>query len=142
MTDDSVRPERSAAELRHVARGLHTILVVDDVAASRYSTARVLQHAGFKTVEVDAGIEAITHAGTASALVLDVNLPDMNGVQVCSILKTTEQYRHLPIVLTTAFFAEAVHREAGTQAGADAYLVTPLDPEELTATLDRLLARR
>lgn len=139
MTGEPPRVQASEAELRTAARGRFTILVVDDTAASRYPIVRWLKHAGFETIEVETGIEAITGAAGASAVLLDVNLPDMNGVQVCSILRTTQEYKHLPIVLMSAYYGDQVHREAGLDAGADAYLAAPLDPNEVTAALDRLL---
>lgn len=140
LSEDSVRPfsERDFG-LRAGARAAHRILVVDDLPASRYPTVRSLQHAGFQTLEVEAGMEALANAAVVSAVVLDVNLPDVNGVAVCSMLKESDRYKHLPVILTSAFYADEVHMEAGRQAGAAAYMVAPFDFAELVANLDRLL---
>src|SRR5438128_317590 len=67
------------------ARNQSTVLVVDDEPAVRYSTARQLQSAGFKTLETASGYEALDMAERADAVVLDVNLPDLYGIEVCSI---------------------------------------------------------
>jgi len=120
-------------------RASFTILVVDDVPASRYAAVRLLQVCGFRTTEAAEGNECLACAESSSAVLLDVNLPDLNGVEVCRVLKTRSP--HLPVVLMSAFYVDDLHREAGTSAGADAYLVPPLTPEELGATFDRLLRR-
>ncbi|MFL6693975.1 MAG: two-component system response regulator [Ramlibacter sp.] len=121
------------------ARSQSTVLVVDDEPAVRYATARQLQSAGFKTLETASGYEALDLAGRAAAVVLDVNLPDLHGVEVCSILRKREATERLPVVLTSAVYVDELHRDAGLSSGADAYLIAPLNPDELTAILDRLL---
>lgn len=120
-------------------RSSFTVLVVDDVPASRYAAVRLLQVCGYRTTEASEGNECLARAESASAVLLDVNLPDLNGVEVCRVLKTRSP--DLPVVLMSAFYVDDLHREAGNSAGADAYLVPPFTSEELGATLDRLLHR-
>jgi CheY-like chemotaxis protein len=120
-------------------RAGHTILVVEDQPAARYAASKMLQNAGFRTLETGSGYEAITMAGSASAVLLDINLPDVHGVQVCTDLRSGKATQKLPVVLTSAVYVDDLHREAGLAAGADAYLVAPLVPEELISTFDRLL---
>jgi CheY-like chemotaxis protein len=127
-------PEMSAV------RSQYTILVVEDEPAVRYATVKQLQSAGFKTLETASGYEALVLADRAAAVVLDVNLPDVHGIEVCSVLKRRESTARLPVVLTSAVYVDDLHRDAGLSSGADAYLIAPLDPEELTALIDRLLA--
>jgi DNA-binding response OmpR family regulator len=134
MAADDAEPDGAAAR-----RAGHTVLVVDDEPASRYATTRRLQLAGYKTVETPSGYDALDLAGQATAVVLDVNLPDLNGVQVCGALRRRLP-RELPIVLHSAVYVDELHRDAGLTAGADVYLVAPLQAEQLLATLDRLLA--
>lgn len=124
-----------------MGRKAHTVLVVDDEPASRYATARVLQDAGFSTLETGSGYDAIASAQAVAAIVLDVNLPDVNGVKVCSTIKSQPSTRNLPIVLHSAVYEDELYRGAGLTAGADAYLA-PLQHEILVATLDKLLAMR
>ena len=69
-------------------RRLATILVVDDNAASRYATVRYLKSGGFLTLEAATGQEALDLAETGpDAVVLDINLPDMDGFEVCQALR-------------------------------------------------------
>ena len=121
------------------ARNQSTVLVVDDEPAVRYSTVRQLQNAGFKTLETASGYEALDMVHGADAVLLDVNLPDLHGVEVCSIIRKREATARLPVVLTSAVYVDDLHRDAGLSSGADAYLIAPLNPDEVMAVLDRLL---
>lgn len=129
-----IRPNLLEAE-----RGQRTVLVVDDEPAALYATVRLLQDAGFRTLETGSGREALQLVGRASAVILDVNLPDMHGVQVCGALKASRTTAHLPVLLKSAVFTDDMHMDAGLTSGADAYLVPPFEPDVLVATLDRLL---
>jgi len=122
-----------------LTRASFTVLVVDDQPALLYATSRMLQRAGYKTLETGLGEEAITLAPAASAVVLDVNLPDVHGIEVCGVLKSDRKTARIPVVLTSAVYVDELHRGAGLSSGADAYLIAPLNPDELAATLDRLL---
>lgn len=122
-----------------LTRSSFTVLVVDDQPALLYATSRMLQRSGFKTLEASLGEEAIALAPEASAVVLDVNLPDVHGIEVCSVLKSGKTTAAIPVVLTSAVYVDELHRGAGLASGADAYLIAPLSPEDLAATLDRLL---
>jgi len=120
-------------------RSAHTICVVDDHEASRYAAVKSLQALGFKTVEAETGQDAILAAERAvSAMLLDVNLPDMNGVKVCQIIKSKPGPK-LPVVLMTAVYVDDLHRSAGMSAGADAYLMSPVSKQQLGAVFDKLL---
>lgn len=121
-------------------RAQHTILVVEDDPATRYATVRLLQAAGFRTLETASGYEALTMAESSSAVLLDVNLPDVHGIEVCSLLRARQSTARLPVVLTSAVYVDDLHREAGLSCGADLYLVPPLDPDHVTSTLDSLIA--
>jgi len=138
-----IAQERAAAPSADVsarsARSQHAVLVVEDDAATRYATVRLLQASGFRTLETASGYEALTMADKASAVLLDVNLPDVHGIEVCSLLRARESTARLPVILTSAVYVDELHREAGLSCGADAYLVPPLEPAFLTATLDRLI---
>lgn len=124
------------------ARGGHTVLVVEDDAATRYATVRLLQAAGFRTLETASGYEALAMADRSSAVLLDVNLPDVHGIEVCSLLRARASSARLPVVLTSAVYVDDLHRDAGLSCGANDYLVAPLNSEAVTATLDRLIAAK
>lgn len=119
-------------------RSAHTILVVDDRAASLYAASRLLRHAGFNTVEAMTGEKAMALADACSAVLLDVNLPDTNGVAVCQFIKANSPK---PVILMSASYTDDLHRGAGLQAGADGYLVPPLDGRAMVSAFDRLLGQ-
>src|SRR6476469_149858 len=76
-----------------------TILVVDDNPATRYSTSRVLRSAGFEVVEATTGREAVLKAsGNPDLIILDVNLPDIDGFEVCRILRSTTLTARTPVI--------------------------------------------
>ncbi|HKQ88776.1 MAG TPA: response regulator [Candidatus Acidoferrales bacterium] len=117
-----------------------TVLVVDDNDALRYSIARALKEAGYKILEARTGTEAIARAAEMPTLItLDVNLPDMDGFQVCRRLKSSPETAHIPILHVSSTFTDAQSRVHGLQGGADAYLAEPIDRSELVATVAALL---
>ena len=126
-----------------IDRGRHTVLVVDDNPATRYSTTRVIRAAGFLTEEADSGGSAISMAGGGvAAVVLDVHLPDMSGFDVCRALRGNPRTSLIPVVHLSAAYVQSEHRVAGLNAGADAYMVHPVEPPLLIATLQALIRAR
>jgi PAS domain S-box-containing protein len=127
-----------------IDRGLHTVLVVDDNPATRYSTSRVLRAAGFKIEEAASGTEALAHArkGGISGVVLDVHLPDMDGFDVCRAIRAEPATEHLPVVHLSATHVADEDRVTGLNAGADAYMVHPAEPAVLVATIQALIRAR
>jgi CheY-like chemotaxis protein len=81
-----------------IDRSLHSVLVVDDNASSRYATSRTLRAAGFNTVEASAGAEALELVEFVSAVVLDVHLPDLLGFEVCRLMRSRAATASLPVV--------------------------------------------
>lgn len=121
----------------------HTVLVVDDNPTTRYATARVIRAAGFQTLEAGTGGEALALASQKiSAVVLDVHLPDFSGFEVCRELRLKPPTATLPVVHLSATFVRNEDKVAGLNAGADAYLVHPVEPPVLIATLQALIRAR
>jgi PAS domain S-box-containing protein len=126
-----------------IDRSVHTVLVVDDNPATRYSTARVIRAAGFRTDEAGTGAEALEKvAQGVSAVVLDVHLPDTDGFEVCRIIRSRPATATLPVVHLSAEFVRSEDRVTGLNAGADGYLVHPVEPAVLVATLQALIRAR
>jgi CheY-like chemotaxis protein len=125
-----------------IDRSKHSVLVVDDNASSRYATARSLRAAGFNIVEAAAGAEALELVEFVSAVVLDVHLPDLLGFEVCRLLRTRAATASLPVVHVSAVYVSPAEQATGIEAGADAYMVSPVDPLTLVATLDELIEQR
>jgi signal transduction histidine kinase len=119
------------------------ILVVDDNPATLYSTSRILKSAGFIVVEAATGQEAFDLAlrGT-EAIVLDVNLPDINGFEVCKRLRAHSATARIPVIHLSATFVKDVDKVTGLEAGADGYLTHPVEPPVLIATLNAFLRAR
>jgi CheY-like chemotaxis protein len=120
------------------------ILVVDDNVATRYAVRRVLEHHGFRVEEAGTGGEGLARlaAQDFGALVLDVNLPDMSGFDVVRQLREDARMRLLPVVHVSAASIATGDLITGLNAGADAYLIHPVDPDVLLATLRTLLRAR
>ena len=126
-----------------IDRSRHTVLVVDDNPTTRYATTRVIRAAGFETREAGTGGEALVLASQhISAVVLDVHLPDFSGFEVCRELRIKPATATLPVVHLSATFVRNEDKVAGLNAGADAYLVHPVEPPVLIATLQALIRAR
>jgi signal transduction histidine kinase len=117
-----------------------TILTVDDNDALRYTLTRTLRGEGYKVIEARTGLEALQLAGQSPDLItLDLNLPDLDGYEVCRRLKTNPQTAHIPILHISATFVQPEHRVRGLDGGADAFLAEPISGAELLATVGALL---
>lgn len=119
------------------------ILVVDDNEYGRYATCKMLGEAGFDVIEADSGKSALEKAiQNPSLIVLDINLPDMSGFEVCKVLKENEETKYIPILFLTAQYLKIEDKVTGLDIGADAYLTQPVQPAELVATVRALLRLR
>jgi len=115
------------------------LLLVDDNEAKRYVLATWLRRAGHQVTEVGTGREALRQAGAAELVLLDVNLPDMSGFEVCRLIKSNPQTAAIPVIQVSATAVEVADRAHGLTQGADAYLVEPSEPAELLATVTAAL---
>ena len=120
------------------------LLVVDDNPASLYSTSRILRAGGFEVIEASTGKDALAAAESADIglIVLDVNLPDIDGLEVCRRLRARTSTAYLPIVHLTATAVKSVDMSLGLSAGGDSYLTHPVEPQVLIATVQALLFAR
>ncbi|WP_347305702.1 response regulator transcription factor [Corynebacterium sp. SA-MJD20WY100] len=116
------------------------ILVVDDEQAVRESLRRSLSFNGYEVLLASDGAEAITivHDENPDIIVLDVNMPNMDGLEVCRTLRSEGWGR--PILMLTARDGVS-DRVAGLDAGADDYLPKPFALEELLARVRSLVRR-
>jgi two-component system, OmpR family, response regulator MprA len=116
------------------------LLVVDDDRALRDVLRRSLELAGYEVGLAETGAGALADvAGTVpDALVLDIGLPDIDGLEVCRLLR--REGNRVPVLVLTARAAVA-DRIDGLDAGADDYLVKPFDVDELKARLRALMRR-
>ena len=119
----------------------YTILNVDDNQAGRYARTRILERAGYRVIEAETGTDALRLAKQESpqAVLLDVRLPDINGLEVCRTIKTDPLTSHIMILQISATHITPTDRIHGLIGGADTYLTQPVEPGELIATLEALL---
>jgi two-component system, chemotaxis family, chemotaxis protein CheY len=119
------------------------ILVVDDSPTMRrmvIASLRNLQNVSFH--EAASGLEAIEHLALTPIhlMVLDLNMPDMHGLEVVSFVRNHKVYRAIPIIVLTTRGDEASRQDA-LAVGASVYLTKPFLPNVLASQVVNLLAR-
>jgi two-component system chemotaxis response regulator CheY len=116
------------------------ILAVDDSASMRQMVNFTLKGAGYQVVQAVDGVEALEYArGNAVDLVLtDVNMPRMDGIQLVRELRSLPTYRYVPMLVLTTESSQDKKMQ-GKQAGATGWIVKPFNPEQLLATIARVL---
>jgi len=116
-----------------------TVLVVEDEASIASFVARFLRSAGYEVETAATGGDALAkaEAGSPALIVLDLMLPDIDGVEVC---KRIRQTRELPVLMLTAR-DEDVDKIIGLEVGADDYMTKPFNPRELVARVKSILRR-
>jgi signal transduction histidine kinase/DNA-binding response OmpR family regulator len=116
-------------------------LVVDDTEGNRYTVARLLTDAGMKVREAEtvAGAKSTLLEFTPDLVVLDINLPDGSGHEICRAIREDPRTSAVPVMHVSASFITNKDRAYGLEHGADAYLTHPLDPGVFIATARALL---
>lgn len=116
------------------------ILVVDDNRSNRYAVSRILRRAGYDVTEAETGKQALELIKQKPDLViLDIQLPDMNGFEICRMIKADEATARISVLHLSATYVEGVYRARGLDGGADSYLTHPVEPPVLLGTVNALL---
>lgn len=120
------------------------LLIVDDNVATRYALRKRLECHDYVVLEAGTGTEglALIESEQPDALILDVNLPDMSGFDIVRTLRADARTALLPVIHVSAASIQTGDIITGLDAGADAYLIHPVDPDVLLATLRTLLRVR
>jgi two-component system sensor histidine kinase/response regulator len=123
---------------------MHTILNVDDYGPARYARSKVLTQAGFNVQEAGTGQDALRLASECKPelVILDINLPDMNGLEVCQRLKKNPATSGIVVLHLTASSTSPRNMVDGLNCGADSYLTEPIEPDVLVAAIRALLRAR
>ena len=117
-----------------------SILAVDDSASMRQMVSFTLKGAGYDVTEAKDGQEAlnIAKSGKFNLVITDVNMPNMDGITLTKELRSLPAYKFIPILtLTTESSGEK--KTAGRQAGATGWIVKPFNPDQLLATVKKVL---
>ena len=119
------------------------ILVVDDEPDAVDLVQFNLKNAGYEVVSAADGAEALKNARTFSPdlILLDVMLPEVDGLEVCKLLRRDPATSGIPIIMLTAKAAE-IDRILGLELGADDYVTKPFSPREMVLRVKGLLRRR
>ncbi len=118
------------------------ILVVDDEQDAVDLVAFNLKQAGFQVITAEDGAEALdkVHKHQPDLIVLDVMMPELDGLEVCKLLRRDPATAGIPLLMLTAKATE-VDRILGLELGADDYVTKPFSPRELVLRIRKLLAR-
>jgi CheY-like chemotaxis protein len=132
----------TALPAKDIPAGLR-ILVTDDSPTARTLACNWLRAAGFQVDTAEDGLDALARLSEYpyDALVADVEMPNMDGLELVRRVRQSNLLQDLPIIMLTSLSAPE-HRQAGLTAGADAYLVKgSFEPESLAQAVRRLLTR-
>jgi chemosensory pili system protein ChpA (sensor histidine kinase/response regulator) len=136
------RPAPAPAPQAPAAREELTVMVVDDSPSVRRVLSGLIQRAGWNAVEAKDGLEALEllhgSAELPDLVLLDVEMPRMDGYELLSTLRSQPAYRDLPVVMVTSRAGEK-HRRKALDTGASAYVVKPYQDEDLLAVIRRLV---
>lgn len=120
-----------------------TILYVEDNPDNRNLIRRVLNAEGYAVVEAAQATQAITRLEQEKVdlILMDINMPDMDGYTLTAKIKRMEKYSKIPILAVTANVMRG-DREKSLEAGCDGYIQKPIDIDTLAIQIERFMTRR
>ena len=118
-----------------------TVLIVDDEEHTRTINGAILRHSGYAVLEAATAEEGIqlAHEHLPDLILMDISLPGITGWEATRRLKAEPATEVIPVVALTGFVLP-VHRERSEAAGCESYLAKPIDPKDVAAEVDRVLA--
>ena len=121
-----------SAEHAHELHDERTALVVDDSLTARRAAAKVMKDAGFTVRTAIDGLEAVTilQNFVPSIMLVDMEMPRMNGLELTSHVRNAERTKHVPVIMITSRSTEK-HRQQAKNSGVDVYLTKPFSDEIL-----------
>jgi DNA-binding response OmpR family regulator len=125
-----------------VTNRAYRILAVDDNEAHNYALRKMLEHKGFEVLAAFSGSQTIELAEQKPDIVLlDVNLPDVNGFEVCRRLKQGKNTKAIPVVFLSATHQTTSAVNEAKEAGADNFLFYPVEPDHLVMVVRGVLEK-
>jgi chemosensory pili system protein ChpA (sensor histidine kinase/response regulator) len=131
---------KQVAEEKEVLHVQPLVMVVDDSLTVRKITSRLLQRAGYQVVTAKDGVDALEQLSeiTPAVMLLDIEMPRMDGFELTKQLRRDSATQHLPIIMITSRTAEK-HRNYAMELGANEYLGKPYQEDELLAHIARFI---
>jgi two-component system chemotaxis response regulator CheY len=116
------------------------IMTIDDSPSLRQMVALTLETAGYEVVEASDGRDALAKLGGREyhLFLTDLNMPGMDGIELTRELRSRPEYRFVPIVLLTTE-SQQEKKMQGKAVGATGWIVKPFQPEDLLATVKRVV---
>ncbi len=117
-----------------------SILLIEDNEQNRYLVTYLLTQSGYSVVSATSGPLGIQMVGTVNPdlILLDIQLPEMDGYAVARALRQDSHLRRIPIVAVTSY-AMVGDREKAIAAGCDGYIEKPIDPQTFVSEIERFL---
>jgi two-component system chemotaxis response regulator CheY len=117
-----------------------TILAVDDSASMRQMVSFTLKGAGYEVIDAVDGVDALNKAKqqAVNLVITDVNMPNMDGITLISELRKLPNYKFTPLLMLTTESAPE-KKQAGKAAGATGWIVKPFNPDQLLATVKKVI---
>ena len=117
------------------------ILAVDDSASMRQMVSFTLKSAGHDVCEAEDGVQALARAkssGSFDLVISDINMPNMDGISLIKELRGLPDFKFTPILMLTTE-SSAEKKNEGKAAGATGWIVKPFNPDQLLATIGKVL---
>ncbi|MEL6151529.1 MAG: response regulator, partial [Chloroflexota bacterium] len=117
-----------------------TVLIVDDFKAGQRLVSAMLKFTNYNVIGLDSGDAAVDylHANPVDLIITDIDMPDMDGIELCQYIKQHADFYHIPVVMLTAHHSNQT-RYASMEAGADDYLTKPVSKPELVRLVEQIL---
>ena len=134
----------SLTDFRELKKSIdsRTILVVDDDEVMRAALKRILEQEGYKIIMAEDGLELskVLESTRLDMILLDVNLPWVDGLELTSLIKDHHSLKHVPLILVSARKTKE-DVERGFEAGCNDYITKPFDVDHITGVINQLLLK-